>query len=135
MLLEVGRVQQFIKINKLGDRVLFLENVPNEDMPALYRGAEIFIYPSLFEGFGIPIIEALSCGTPVITTQGGCFAEAGGKNSIYINPNDHEHLAQEIKKLLSSAELRKNMSEKGLEHSKIFFPEVIASEMMKIYNL
>ena len=128
------KVQQFIKANGLENRITFLENVPNEVLPVLYQGAEIFIYPSLFEGFGIPIIEALSCGTPVITSQVGCFAEAGGKNSVYINPNDHEQLALEIKRLLSSAELRKKMSEKGLEHSKIFLPQVIAAQMMKIYS-
>jgi glycosyltransferase involved in cell wall biosynthesis len=128
------KVKQFISKNKLQKRVLFLENVPGEDMPAIYRSAEIFIYPSLFEGFGIPILEALTCKTPVITTQGGCFAEAGGKDSIYIDPTNHELLAGEIKRLIASPELRKNMAEKGLEYSKKFLPEVIANEMMKIYT-
>ncbi len=116
------KVERFISKNKLKKRVLFLENVPNEDMPALYRSSEIFIYPSLFEGFGIPIIEALSCKTPVITTKGGCFEEAGGKDSIYIDPMNHEQLAEEIKKVLSLSDVRKSVTEKGFEHSKIFLP-------------
>lgn len=128
------KVQQCIVSNKLENRVLFRENVPNEAMPALYNSAAIFIYPSLFEGFGIPIIEALTCRTPVITTQGGCFAEAGGKNSVYIDPTSHEQLAGEIKKLLGSSELRKNVTAKGFEHSRKFLPDVIASEMMHIYS-
>lgn len=129
------KVQQFIKANQLEKSVLFLDRVSVADIPGIYKGADIFIYPSLFEGFGIPIIEALTCGVPVITTKGGCFPEVGGKNSIYIDPASHEQLAEEIKKLLASSEPRKSMAEKGLEHSKLFLPEVIASEMMKIYKL
>lgn len=128
------KIQRFISRNKLHKRVLFLENVPTEDLPAIYKGAEIFIYPSLYEGFGIPLIEALTCGTPVITTKDGCFPEAGGENSVYIDPANHGQLAQEIKKLLASPELRKNMKDKGLEHAKKFLPEVVANEMMKIYS-
>ncbi len=128
------KVQQFINENTLSDRIIFLDYVPNEELPAIYANADIFIYPSVFEGFGIPIIEALTCGTPVITTQGGCFPEAGGKHSIYIDPANHEQLAAEIKNILSSPELRKSMIEKGLEHSKKFLPETIAGEMMKVYS-
>jgi len=128
------KVQEFILANRLEKRILFLENVPNEDLPAIYSSAEIFIYLSLFEGFGIPIIEALTCKTPVITTKDGCFTEAGGTDSIYIDPLNHEQLSEEIQKLLTSVDLRKRISEKGFEHSKKFLPEVIASEMMKLYS-
>ena len=127
------KIQRFITANKLGVRVIFPKNISNEDIPAIYKGAQIFIYPSLFEGFGIPIIEALSSGTPVITTRGGCFAEAGGPGSAYIEPTKHEQIASEIQKILSSPELRKSMIEQGFEHSKRFLPEVIASEMMNLY--
>ncbi|MBI4945494.1 MAG: glycosyltransferase family 4 protein [Bacteroidetes bacterium] len=128
------KVQDFISSNDLGKRINFLEDVSNEDLPAIYNSAEIFIYPSLFEGFGIPIIEALTCKTPVITTQDGCFAEAGGPDSIYIDPMNHEQLAEEIKKILSSPELRKNIAEKGYEHSKLFLPQVIAAEVIALYS-
>ena len=74
----------FITANKLLNRIYFLENVDNSDLPVIYRSAEIFIFPSVFEGFGIPIIEALTSKTPVITTQGACFPEAGGPDdNIY----------------------------------------------------
>jgi glycosyltransferase involved in cell wall biosynthesis len=128
------KIQDFISSNDLSKRIVFLEAVPSEDLPAIYNSAEIFIYPSLFEGFGIPIIEALTCKTPVITTKGGCFAEAGGPNSIYIDPMNHEQLAEEIKKLLLSSELRNSMAEKGFEYSKKFLPEIIASQMMALYS-
>ena len=127
------KVQKFISANNLGARVLFLENVLSDHLPAIYSAAEIFIYPSLFEGFGIPIIEALTCKTPVITTKGGCFAEVGGSDSVYIDPMNYEQLSEEIKKLLLSSELRKSMAEKGFEYSKKFLPETIACEIMKLY--
>ena len=128
------KVREYITSNKLEMRILFLENVPAADMPAIYSGAEIFIYPSLFEGFGIPIIEALTCKTPVITTKGGCFSEAGGTGTAYIQPQDHQAFAEEIKKILSSDQLRKEMAEKGFEHAKQFRPEVIAGKIMAVYN-
>lgn len=128
------KIQEFIVAGNLEKRVLFLENIPNEELPIIYKNAEIFIYPSLFEGFGIPIIEALTSKVPVITTQDGCFSEAGGTGSIYIEPTNDEQLAEEIKKLLSSPELRKEMIEKGFNHSKKFLPEIITSELMKIYT-
>lgn len=127
------KIQEFVAANNLENRVLFLESIPNEELPVIYRYAEVFIYPSLFEGFGIPIIEALTSKVPVITTQSGCFSEAGGKNSLYIDPTSQEQLAEEIKRLLTSPELRKEMIEKGFEHSKKFLPEIITSDLMKIY--
>jgi len=128
------KVSEFISKNNLDKRILFLENVPNEDLPSIYHGAEIFIYPSLYEGFGIPIIEALTCKTPVITTKGLCFQEAGGQDSIYIDPTNYEQLAIEIQNLLSSPETQKRISENGFEYSKKFQPQVIASEIMKVYS-
>lgn len=128
------KIQEFISQNNLNSRILFPENVPNEDLPAIYNSAEIFIYPSLFEGFGIPIIEALTCKTPVITTKGGCFSEAGGPNSIYIDPLNHEQLSEEIIKLTSSTELKKIIALRGFEYSKKFLPKTIASQMMELYS-
>ncbi len=128
------KVLQEISSNHLNKRVAFPENVLYEDLPAIYRGADIFIYPSLFEGFGIPILEAITCKTPVITTKGGCFEEAGGPGSVYIGPKDPILLAEEINKIIASSEIRMKMAESGYEHSKKFRPEVIAKEMMKLYK-
>ncbi|MBI3502223.1 MAG: glycosyltransferase family 4 protein [Bacteroidetes bacterium] len=128
------KVQEYIAENKLQKRILFPENISDEDLPAIYSGAAVFIYPSLLEGFGIPIIEALTRGIPVITSQGGCFAEAGGADSIYIEPLNHGQLAEEIKKLLSSSDSRKRMSERGIIYARKFLPEKIAGEIMKLYS-
>jgi glycosyltransferase involved in cell wall biosynthesis len=127
------RIAEYIQQHQLGARVLFPENVTTEDLPAIYAGAEVFIYPSVFEGFGIPVIEALTCKTPVITTLGGCFAEAGGPGSVYIDPHTDDHLAAEMNRLLGSRELRKQMAEQGYVHAEKFRPETVAGEVMKLY--
>jgi glycosyltransferase involved in cell wall biosynthesis len=129
-----NKVMDFITVNKLKNRVVFLENVENTDLPVIYRNAEIFIFPSLFEGFGIPIIEALTSKTPVITTQGGCFPEAGGPDTIYINPMDENDLAEKINDLLGSETLRGQMAKKGFEYARKFHPENITKQLMSLYK-
>jgi glycosyltransferase involved in cell wall biosynthesis len=108
------KVKAYIKEHKLEQRVLFLENVSNQELPVIYQLASIFIFPSLFEGFGIPIIEALTSKTPVITSKGGCFPEAAGPNSLYIEPSDEKDLAEKINHLLASEQTRTTMQRKDL---------------------
>lgn len=128
------KVMEYITNNNLQKRVIFLENVENSDLPVIYSNAELFIFPSLFEGFGIPIIEALTRKTPVITTNGGCFPEAGGPDSIYIDPTNENELAATIKALLNSESTRKHMAEKGAHYAQRFHPKNISAEQMAIYK-
>jgi glycosyltransferase involved in cell wall biosynthesis len=128
------QVQDYIIKNDLSKQVVFLSNVPNEHLPYIYQKSDIFIYPSTFEGFGIPIIEALTSGTPVITSTGSCFSEAGGRHSVYIDPKNHVQLANEIEKLLNSKELRTEMSEKGLSYSQKFNSATTSSNLMVVYK-
>jgi glycosyltransferase involved in cell wall biosynthesis len=114
---------------------LHLKNdFPCEDLPATYRSAAVFVYPSFFEGFGIPVIEALSSGVPVIAATGSCLEEAGGPDSIYVNPNDDAELAEKIREVLDNKDLARNMAERGREYMKRFEPRLIAGEIMKIYQ-
>lgn len=129
-----NRVMEYIAANKLQNRILFLENVENSDLPVIYRNAAIFIFPSVFEGFGLPIIEALTSKTPVITTRGGCFPEAGGPDSIYINPTDENELAEKINYLLTSETIRKQIADKGFEYAQRFHPKNITRQLMAIYK-
>ena len=87
------KIERFIKENKLEERVHIISNVPFDDLPAFYQLAEIFVYPSRFEGFGIPIIEALYSGIPVVAATGSCLEEAGGPDSIYVHPDDIKGMA------------------------------------------
>jgi glycosyltransferase involved in cell wall biosynthesis len=75
-------VMSFIEENHLSDRIHFLDNVPYQYVPALCKNAELMVYPSQFEGFGMPIVEGLFSGIPVITSKGGCFPEAGGDDAV-----------------------------------------------------
>ena len=111
-----------------------MKNVSIEELPSIYALANVFVYPSLFEGFGIPIIESLASGTPVITTKGGCFSEAGGPNSIYINPLDYEELAFNIDHLLTKSDLQNKMSLSGKKFVKKFNPKELSNELMKTYR-
>lgn len=120
--------------NNLQDKVIFLENVELKELASIYRMASVFIYPSVFEGFGIPIIEALYSKTPVITTKGGCFSEAGGENSIYIDPLNPEELRIELSELLANPEKREFMKQKGFEFVQKFNDENIAKNWMETYH-
>ncbi|MBI9033099.1 MAG: glycosyltransferase family 4 protein [Bacteroidales bacterium] len=127
------KVQEYIKTNQVSN-IFFIHGASNEELPGLYQGAKAFIYPSIFEGFGIPILEALCSGVPVITSKGGCFAEAGGPESIYINPEDIGELAAAIKLIISDASKRDHMIAKGGEYAKKFIDQKISENMMNIYK-
>jgi glycosyltransferase involved in cell wall biosynthesis len=115
-------------------RIIFLKNVSIEELPSIYKLADLFIYPSLFEGFGIPIIESLISGTPVITSKDGCFSEAGGPDSLYINPLDYEELAHSIDNLLIDTNQQLLMANNGKEFVKKFDPDILSNELMDIYK-
>ena len=89
-------------------QIIFLHDVSVEDLPGIYQLSSLFVYPSIFEGFGIPILEALCCGIPVITTKGGCFSEAGGKYSMYVDPLNMEELAHKMDECLTYSKKREN---------------------------
>ncbi len=127
------KVKKYIDDNRL-TAIHILDTISNEELPSIYRMADIFVYPSLSEGFGIPIIESLFSGTPVITSKGGCFPEAGGPDSVYVNALDDEELADAIKKVLSDSALRNKMIESGYLYAKNFAPEKAADDVMHVYK-
>ncbi|MBX7204936.1 MAG: glycosyltransferase family 4 protein [Bacteroidia bacterium] len=128
------QVQQYLKNHGLEERVLFAENIPLEQMPAIYRGASLFIYPSTFEGFGIPIIEALYSKVPVITGTGSCFEEAGGKATSYINPELNFELAESIEQVLNSPKLSLQMVNEGYNYVQRFNARNTSQELMQVYT-
>lgn len=129
-----NKVMDYIHANQLKNRVHFIERIDHQELPAVYSQAKIFIFPSLFEGFGIPIIEALTSKLPVITTQGGCFPEAGGPNSIYIDPHNDQQLAEHINYLLMNEGARMEMAEKGFQYAQLFHPQKCVEQLMGIYK-
>ena len=125
---------RFIAKNNLSNRVMFLSGLSLEEMVVIYQSAQIMIYPSIFEGFGIPILESLCSKTPVITSKGGCFSEAGGPNSKYINPLSIEEMKKAILKIQNSNNLQNSMTEKGFEYAQRFTDDKIAKNLMNIYK-
>jgi len=125
---------RYIAKNNLSDRVMLLSRISLEEMTAIYQSALIMIYPSIFEGFGIPILEALFCKTPVITSKDGCFSEAGGPNTKYINPLSIQEMKEAIGEILNSSDLQKEMRTKGFEYAQNFTDDKIANNLMSVYK-
>ena len=114
--------------------IYFQHDILSEDLPAIYALATIFIYPSFFEGFGIPIAEALWCKTPVITSNVACFKETAGETALFINPHSEEEIAQAIRTVLENENIRIQMIEKGWVHVNKFSAKNISAEMIKLYS-
>ncbi|MDR1938725.1 MAG: glycosyltransferase family 4 protein [Tannerellaceae bacterium] len=140
-LIAIGRrtsymdsVEAYIREQGLGGRVRLLTGVPFADLPAFYRMAALFVYPSFFEGFGIPVLEALASGTPVVAASGSCLEEAGGPGSLYADPSDEAGLADLMKQVLDNPRLADAMRRQGKAYAGRFAPGILASEMMKVYQ-
>jgi glycosyltransferase involved in cell wall biosynthesis len=123
-----------IKTSKLEKNVISLGYIPDEDIVPLICGAHAFVYPSLYEGFGIPPLEAMSCGVPVLTSNTASLPEVVGNAAITANPFDIEEIANGLERLLLDNELRKDLIQKGLERSKKFSWEHSASLTMDLYK-
>lgn len=100
------------------DRVHFIGFVPDEDMPALYSGAALFLFPTLYEGFGIPVLEAQLCGTPVLTSNCTSLPEVGGEGAVYVDPYQVEDMAQGIGSALQNPAYLLELRKKGFENGK-----------------
>ncbi len=127
-------IEKYVAKHKLESKVKIYNSIPFEDLSAIYNQASLFIYPSIFEGFGIPIVEALSAGIPVITTRGGCFNEAGGFAARYIDPKDIDEIADALKTILESFQVQQRMIKDGKEYVKKFSEERISESMMSVYK-
>lgn len=119
---------------KVLDNIRFFQNIPFVDFPAIYQGAKVFVYPSLFEGFGIPLVEAIESGIPVITSTGSCFTEAAGPGAIYTNPLDVEELKTALVNVLEDENLRKYMTNQSTNYIERFKPQVIAGNLFSLYE-
>lgn len=127
-------VKKYIQEHQLDNRIKILHNISYQELPAFYQGARMFVYPSVFEGFGIPVIEALSSGIPVIGAKGSCLEEAGGKDSLYIEPFNSDQLADYINQIHKSDALRQQMITKGYAHVNQFEAKSISQSMMQVYR-
>ncbi|MCK4224177.1 MAG: glycosyltransferase family 4 protein [candidate division Zixibacteria bacterium] len=125
---------RLVKQLKLEDRVVFCGYVPDSDLPALYHSASVFVYPSFYEGFGLPPLEAMTCGIPVIVSHTTSLPEVVGDAGIYVDPFDIEQISFSIDTVLSDTKLCQTLREKGLKRAKLFSWEKTARETMKLYQ-
>lgn len=128
------KVKRNITKHQLQQRVLFLHQVTFEDLPSIYQLAQLFVYPSIYEGFGIPIIEAINSGLPIIAATGSCLEEAGGPDSIYISPTEPKELAAAIDRVLGDETLRQAMVGKSSAYVKNFDNSLVAEQVMACYK-
>ena len=112
----------------------FTGYVDDADLPALYSSAEAFIYPSQYEGFGLPPLEAMACGTPVITSNTSSLPEVVGEAGFKLPPHDVEALTETMAKLLSDAAMSQHYKRAGLERAKLFSWERAARETQAVYD-
>ena len=137
-------VKRFVADKGLNDRIIFLNDEPHvqklqrfkngEDFPAIYQQALCMIYPSLFEGFGLPILEALQSGCPVITGNVSCLPETGGDAAYYIDPLSIQEMATAIETIAINRQLRMDMIARGYKHAAFFLQERRAERVMELYR-
>ena len=127
-------VREYILAHRLSHRVLMLHGVPDDDLPSLYRMADAFVYPSRYEGFGIPIIEAIRMGLPVVACTGSCLEEAGGPDSLYVSPDDAEALAHALKQVLFGAPGREQRIERSRAYVRRFENTDAAQHFVELYK-
>lgn len=140
-LILVGSGKDYLKVVEdeivhqgIVDRVRVVSDVPNSKLPAFYQMADLFVYPSFFEGWGIPIVESLFSNCPVITTEGGCFEESGGAHTIYANPYSVEDLVSKIERVLFDDDLRATMIREGREYAETFHWKNTSRNIMNVYK-
>jgi glycosyltransferase involved in cell wall biosynthesis len=122
----------YVKKNGLEDRVQILHGIPDDDLPVIYHLAKVFVYPSRYEGFGIPIIEAIQTGLPVVACTGSCLEEAGGPDCLYVSPDDVEGMANAIKQAIAEKDVRVPRAQ---EYIKRFENSNLAAQVIEEYKL
>jgi glycosyltransferase involved in cell wall biosynthesis len=124
----------FIQTHKVTNQVIFMPYIPTPDLPAIYQLAHLFVYPSVFEGFGIPILEAINSGIPVITSTGSCFAEAGGNAAQYADPDNITQLADLLVQITTQPTLRGQMIQAGFQQAQVFRAEKTIPVLHQLYQ-
>jgi len=124
------------RVRKYGleEEVVFTDYVPHEDLPPLYNAADLFVFPSLYEGFGLPPLEAMACGTPVVASNTSSLREVLGDAAILVDPYDVQQLARAMRDVLSSGDLRREMAAKGLKGVRRFSWAETARKTLEVYQ-
>jgi len=122
----------YIRLNNLAEKVCLMDYVSDEDLPVLYRGALFFIYVSLYEGFGLPVLEAMACGPPILVSNKSSLPEVVGNAALFVNPLQIEEIRAGMERLFDDSCLRKNLSNAGMLRAKGFTWEKAAKKLGRI---
>ncbi len=131
---ESRPIQHEITSRGIQDRTAVLGYIPNEDLPKLYRHAHLFLFPSLYEGFGMPLLEAMASGCPIVASTAAAIPEVAGDAALLVDPNDPDGLARAMEDLVSDEEKRKELIGKGLERAREFTWEETARKTLEVYT-
>jgi len=131
---EFTELTMLIEALGLEDRIVWTGFAPVQDLPYFYNGARVFVYPSFYEGFGLPPLEAMACGTPTVTTNISSIPEVVGKSAVLVNPYNTIELAEAIYRLLTNPPLALEYSQKGLRRSKLFNWQKTAKGTLEVYR-
>lgn len=127
-------VHALVRSRGLQHRVLFPGFVADEDLSALYSSADVMTFPSLYEGFGLPVLEAMACGVPVLASNTSCLPEVAGGAALFVNPRNIEAMSDALLKLVSNVDLRKTLREKGFERVEQFSWQSSAEKLLGVYR-
>lgn len=127
-------LHKYVRSLNVEDSVVFTGYVPSMDLPIFYNAAEAFVYPSIFEGFGLPIIEAMACGAPVLTSFGSSLEEVAGDAAVLVDPWSVESIANALGKLLREPNLRASIGQAGLARSATFSFQKTAEQTARVYE-
>jgi len=130
----VAEIDGYIAANGLADRVLWLGNVDFNHLPAIYAMALAAAYPSRYEGFGLPVAEALSAGTPVVAATGSCLEEAGGGGALYVDPDDADEMGDALLSIIERPDVRDRLISRGAAHVRRFDARAFARATMDCYR-
>ncbi len=127
-------LKAYIHKQGMENQVLFFHQVPNNDLPAIYQMADVFVYISIIEGFGIPVLEAMASGVPVITTKGTTMEESGKNAYRYVDPLNVDEVAGTLNRVLGDRMLQKTMISEGIARSKMFSGDAVISDLHNVYT-
>ncbi|HBY02542.1 MAG TPA: glycosyltransferase family 1 protein [Rikenellaceae bacterium] len=132
---QSSEIEEEVRKQRIENRVIFTGYITEEELVWLYNDATVFVYPSLYEGFGLPILEAMACGTPVITSNTSSMPEVAGDSALLVNPYNEEEITDAIIRIVKNINFAKLMSEKGLQRSRMFSWAKTAEETLKVYEI
>jgi len=131
--METFKINEFIRECSLASEVLFIGPVPNEKLVPFYCGADFFVFLSLYESFGIPLIKTMACGTPVISSNRTAMPEIVGDAGLLVYPYNIEAIASQMNRVLSDEQLKMDLIKNGLERAKIFSWDNAAQELLSVF--